>query len=434
MRSNKYSLHFTYIVVSIFFILLTGCDQGQQKTTVTKPNLKEIAYEAYIYAYPMMEQVKTLNGMFEFMGMKPNVVSMNPAFPMDNVGMPIVAPNLTSMTGGIYVDISAGPVTLEIPEVKDRYIVYQFIDVFTHNFYYLGTLGNNGDAGRFTIYNKNQQKPDGKTSTPVLVEGDHAIVVNRIDIKDRVKMERVRDIQKAIKVVSAPAQTRDYPKYDKVKALSPAFVEYINELLTEVPESEKTLFARFAAIGIMNKVDLSDDDLKDIQEGIDSAIVAIQAETKNLEIGNGYIGATEVFGTREFLKGNYLGRAAAAHFGLWGNSKEEANYFLLHTEGEGEIRFQKNELPPLTDIGFWSITVHDENVLVHKNKYDSYVLTMDKMKYAEDGSLTISISSKPQEGNWLFTPGGKMVVVIRAYQADTMEIGSYVPPAFIKTK
>ena len=413
--------------------LLAGCTDEQQKTKET-PKLKEVAYEAFIYAYPMMEQVKTLNGMFEFMGMKPNVVAMNPKFPMDNVGMPIVAPNLTSMTGGLYIDISAGPVTLEIPEVKDRYLVYQCIDVFTHNFYYLGTRGNNGEAGRFTFYNKNQQKPDGNTGTQVLMEGDHAIVVTRIDIKDRAELDRAHEIQKAIKVVSAPSQTKDYPKYDKEKAFSPTFVEYVNELLTEVPESEKTLFARFAAIGIMNKVELSDNDLKEIQEGIDSAFTAIQTESKNLEIGNGYVGATEVFGTREFLNGNYLSRAAGAHFGLWGNSKEEANYFMLKTQGEGQLRFQKNELPPLTDIGFWSVTVHDENVLIEKNEYDSYVLTMDKMKFAEDGSLTITISSKPEEGNWIYSPGGKMVVLIRAYQADPKKIGDYVPPAFIKTK
>ena len=401
---------------------------------VATPNLKEVAYEAFIYAYPMMEQVKTVNGMFEFMGLKPNVVAMNPKFPMDNLGQPIVAPNLTSMTGGVNIDISAGPVTLEIPEVKDRYIVYQFVDVFTHNFYYLGTRGNKGAAGRFTFYNKNQQKPDGNTGTPVLMEGDHAMLVIRIDIKNRTEVDRVHEIQQAIKVVSAPSQTRTYPKYDKEKAFSPAFVDYVNELLTEVPESEKALFARFAAIGIMNKVELSDNDRKEIQEGIDSAFAAIQAASEKLEIGNGYAGATEIFGTREFLNGNYLGRAAGAYFGLWGNSKEEANYFMLFTEGEGQIRFKKNELPPLTDIGFWSVTVHDENVLVKKNEYDSYVLTMDQMKFAEDGSLTITISSKPHVENWLFTPGGKMVVLIRAYQADPKKIGDYVPPAFIKTE
>ena len=52
--------------------------------------------------------------------------------------------------------------------------------------------------------------------------------------------------------------------------------------------------------------------------------------------------------------------------------------------------------------------------------------------YAEDGSLTIAISSKPQEESWLFTPGGKMVVLIRAYQADPEKIGSYIPPAFTR--
>jgi hypothetical protein len=126
--------------------------------------------------------------------------------------------------------------------------------------------------------------------------------------------------------------------------------------------------------------------------------------------------------------------AIAAHFGLWGNSKEEANYFMLFTEGEGQIRFEANELPPLTDIGFWSVTVHDENILVKKNEYDSYVLTMDQMKFEDDGSLIITISSTPQQGNWLFTPGGKMAVLIRAYQADPDKIGSYVPPAFTRAE
>ena len=433
MSSRKILNSYTNMLVVTLIALLAGCSDKPQDAK-EQPNLKDVAYEAFIYAYPMMEQVKTINGMFEFMGMKPNVVAMNSSYPMDNVGQPIVAPNLTSMTGGLFIDISAGPVTLEIPEIKDRYNVYQFIDVFTHNFFYLGTRTNGGEEGRFTFYNKSQKKPDSSSGTPVLMEGDHAVLVNRIDIKDRSELDKVREIQQAIRVVSAPSQTRNYPEYDEAKAYSPAFVEYLNELLTEVPESEVTLFERFAAIGIMNKVELSDDDLQQIQQGIDSAFEDIQAESKNLEVGNGYVGATEIFGTREFLNANYLGRAAAAHFGLWGNSKEEANYFMLFTEGEGQIRFEANELPPLTDIGFWSITVHDENVLVKKNEYDSYVLTMDQMKFEDDGSLTITISSTPQEGNWLFTPGGKMAVLIRAYQADPNRIGSYVPPAFTQAE
>ena len=418
---------YSKLILLLILISLGNCQQRDSK----QKHLKDVAYEAFIYAYPMMEQVKTVNGMFEFMGMKPNVPSMNEKYPMENVGQPIVAPNLTSMTGGIFVDISGGPVTLEVPEVKDRYIVYQCVDVFTHNFYYIGTQGNGGEAGRFTFYNKNQEVPnDGSTS--VLMEGDHAIIVNRIDIKDRSEHERVRAIQDAIQVVKAPETSRNYPAYDKDKAFSPDFVEYLNELLTEVQETEVEMFDRFKTIGIMNKVELNEKQLKEVQAGIDSAYQVIIAESKNLEVGNGYFGATEVFGTREFLNGNYLGRAAGAHFGLWGNSKEEANYFMLKTEGEGSITFGADELPPLTEIGFWSVTIHDENVLVSKNEYGSYVLTMDQMKFEEDGSLILKISSEPEEGNWLYTPGEKMVILIRAYQADPDTIGDYVPPAFIK--
>ena len=414
----------------ILALLLSGC-KPNPKEAKDSVSMKDLAYDAFIYSYPLLEQVKTMNDMFEYNNMTPNTVIMVPNFPMDNVGMPIVAPNLTSMTGGIFLDISAGPVTLEIPEVKDRYLVYQCVDVFTHNFFYMGSRGNHGEAGSFTFYNHEQQLP-GNTTTPVLMEGDFAFVVVRIDIKDRSEVDRVIDIQNAIKITSAPSETREYPVYNKDKAFSPAFVEYINELLTEVPEEEKALFDQWAPLGMMSKEKPGEMELKEIQAGIDSAYIAIQEESKNLEIGNGYIAATEVFGTREFLNGNYLARASGAHFGLWGNSKEEANYFLLYTEGEGEIRFTQDELPPLSDIGFWSITVHDENVMVNKNEYDSYVLTMDKMKFEDDGSLVLKVSSQPEQGNWLYTPGGKMVLIIRAYQADSEKIGSYIPPAFTK--
>ncbi len=392
--------------------------------------LQDIAYDAFVYAYPLMEQVKTINGMFKFMGLTPNKPSMNTKLPMENVGMPIVAPNLTSMTGGLFIDISHGPVTLEIPEVKDRYIVYQCIDVFTHNFYYMGSRANRGEAGRFVFHNKHQQLLD-KDATPVLMEGDHAIIVIRIDIANEDEYERVRAIQDAIQIMDAPQEHRSYPTYDEKKAFSSDFVEYMNELLTEVPDTETALFERFAAIGMMSDVSLTAEQKAEVQAGIDAAYAAIKQETANLQVGNGYIGATTTFGTREYLNGNYMGRAAGANFGLWGNSKEEANYFMSFVEGEGDIIFAEEDLPPLSEIGFYSITAHDEKVLVHPNEFDSYVLTMDKMRFEEDGSLVVKFSSQPEDGNWLYTPGGKLAILFRVYQPDPDKIVDYVPPPFI---
>ena len=214
---------------------------------------------------------------------------------------------------------------------------------------------------------------------------------------------------------------------------APDFVEYLNELITEVPDAEVELFERFGRIGVLSDVTLTDDERKEVQAGIDAAYADIQAQSKTATaLGNGWVGGTTVFGTREFLNGDYMSRAIGAHFGLWGNSKEEANYFLGYFDGEGEIVFKKEDLPPLKDIGFWSITAHDGDFYVHANPYDSYVLTMDKMEFDEDGGITFKFSSEPEAGNWLYASGGGLGVLLRAYQADPSKIEGYVPPPFIR--
>jgi hypothetical protein len=293
----------------------------------------------------------------------------------------------------------------------------------------MGTRAANGKGGQYTFYTQEQVPPNNNT-IPVLVEGDHAIIVVRIDIADEEEHEKVLAIQNSIKVIDAAPEVATYPTYDEKKAYSPKFVEYLNQLLNKVPDGEEEIFKRFSKIGVFNEVSLNETELALVQSGIDSALIVIKKGASNLLIGNGYIGATEAFGTRVYLNGNYLNRAVGASFGLWGNSKEEANYFMSFVEGQGKIVFKKEDLPPLSDIGFWSITAHDENVLVQKNEYDSYVITMDKMKYEEDGSLIINFSSKPEGNNWLYTPEEKMVIAIRVYQPNTEKIGSYIPPAF----
>jgi len=64
------------------------------------------------------------------------------------------------------------------------------------------------------------------------------------------------------------------------------------------------------------------------------------------------------------------------------------------------------------------------------NEYDSYVLTMDRMEIADDGSLTITFSPTPQDENWLYTSSEDLVILLRAYAADPNEISNYIPRKF----
>ena len=54
----------------------------------------------------------------------------------------------------------------------------------------------------------------------------------------------------------------------------------------------------------------------------------------------------------------------------------------------------------------------------------SCLIPLDKFR-----GMTFKFSSRPEDGNWLYTPGPRYAV-LRAYQADPSRIGDYVPPAF----
>lgn len=354
-------------------------------------SLEAIAYDAFVYAFPMLEQVKTVNGMIQTMGLEFNQPGFNQSLPWENIGQPIVAPNLTSMTGGVLLDTSHGPVTLEVPEVTDRYIVFQCIDGFTHNFHYIGiTRADGGKAGRVTFHRPGQDV--NPNATLVMVETDHAVIVIHIDIADESELPRLREIMDGVNVVDAPAQTRPYPTYDPDQATSPDFVNIVNDILTQAPDVETDLFSNWASIGMLDDVDLTGDQRAEVQAGIDWALSDIAEQSKTAtSLGNGWIGATTLFGTREFLDGNHMNRAIGAYFGLWGNSNEEASYFITHVEGDSTLHFGPDDLPPLLDVGFWSLTIHDADMLVRPNEFDSYVITMRQI----ETTTTTSPSGSP---------------------------------------
>ncbi len=54
----------TFFFVTIAAVLLLfGCGCSGSTTKEQNDSLKDVAHDAFIYAYPMMEQVKTINCM-----------------------------------------------------------------------------------------------------------------------------------------------------------------------------------------------------------------------------------------------------------------------------------------------------------------------------------------------------------------------------------
>ena len=81
---------------------------------------------------------------------------------------------------------------------------------------------------------------------------------------------------------------------------------------------------------------------------------------------------------------------------------QEAIYFFAYRDGENQtlhgsqryiITFKKEELPPLREFGFWSLTMYNEVSLLVENALNRYIIRPDSpgLATAPDGSLTLYI-------------------------------------------
>ena len=161
------------------------------------------------------------------------------------------------------------------------------------------------------------------------------------------------------------------------------------------------------------------------------------------------------FGNREFFKGDWLLRAAAAQAGIFGNDSVEAVYPMTRADGAGgtldtgknnyTLTFPAGQFPPVN--AFWSVTMYDgKTQLLIKNPIDRYLINspmLPGMKTNVDGSLTIYIQKgnpgSEKESNWLPAPDGTVYLVMRLYWPKETPPsilppgeGTWKPPGIVK--
>lgn len=155
------------------------------------------------------------------------------------------------------------------------------------------------------------------------------------------------------------------------------------------------------------------------------------AEHKATELDTGKETSADAFGTREFLKNDYMARMSGAVLGIYGNSKQEAIYPLYMVDSTGQaldasshrytLRFAPGELPPVN--AFWSVTMYDLPAsLLYANKLNRYLINspmLPTLKRDADGGITLYIQNDSpgaeKESNWLPAPAGPLFTVMRLY-------------------
>ena len=437
-------------------------------TAVNPQEAQQIAEEAYIYAYPMLENYKMMFAMAIFRGSPAYEAPFNQFVNVAELHGPeytaIVRPNTDTFYSGVWLDLRAEPIVLQVPAVQaPRYYAFQLIDLYTHNFDYIGSRTTGFEAGAYLI-----AAPEWTGETPdritkiIRSESNIVMALARTQVFGSDDVDNVKAIQQQYKATplseylgtDAPPEPSavDFPIWNPEQVKSAGFTGYLNFLLDQVKPytTEAEILERFAKIGIgpgrtFEPGDVDPEIVEAIEAGVASASAKIEQKMSALgERKDGWMLITGAFGSREMMQGKYLTRAAAAAFGLWGNNLAEAFYPECSQDSDGEaldtskhnyvLRFQADQLPPVR--AFWSLSMYKlPEQLFIENPINRYVISSitEGLKYAEDGSLTVYLRHESpgadKETNWLPAPDGPFSLQARLYwpKLEALE-PLYAPP------
>jgi hypothetical protein len=438
------------------------------------------AVEAYIRFLPRFYSF----GFEKLMTQVPTPLT-RPAAPLNQVGyrrslvtpdlMFIVRPNNDTIYGAGYIDPSAEPILVRVPDAGKRFWSIQLADPWTNIAPGIGSRSGSKPGLYAIVGPKWKGKlPDGATEVR-LGEGHHQIVLRVGYSSFANQADTDADLKKAVEALHgfvvmplskyspgaipdrAP-NSEDAPQPPtSLRAITAGMAERrpltlmalireaVKDPSTPLDAGDRALLARFdkylsQALREFESSQSNQATAAAMTRGLHDARQLIDERvrtSKRVENGWVTIKAGE-WGNK------YLDRAAIADYAIYANRAASSMYPEIHVDQIGDplegsqrytLRFEKGQLPPVND--FWSITLYRGDTLtLAENPIKRYSIgdRTPGLKIADDGSLTIYIQKdspgKDKESNWLPSSAGEFNLMARFYgpQPAVLEGKYKLPP------
>ncbi len=356
------------LIFVLVLITLIGACSGDSPAPLTTEQVKTIAREAYLYGFPMIMNYKTMyvytvdTDSPEYTGPFNEIACEARLFTPEDKA--IVTPNSDTPYCMFWMDLRTEPLVLSVPGFeKERYYSFQLVDLYTHNFAYVGNLTTGSGAGHFLLAGPDWdgKKPEG-ISEVIRSETNFIFNITRTQLFGPDDLEQVKDImdQYQLEPLSAflgedsPAAPAlpDFPEWVEGSQFDERFFAYLDfmmDLRGQAGPGEDALWRDLARLeigpGKTFRLDgLPAEQVEALQAGLREGFAEIEAFVAKQ--ASDPLTSTRIFGTREFLQKsaqtNYsldkpdLLRSVAAHMGLYGNSASEASYPTYLTDADGE--------------------------------------------------------------------------------------------------
>jgi len=259
------------IALALPLIVLAASGETRGDDKPTPAEVRSIARDAYVFGFPLVEQYKTMHafsidkGNPQYKGPWNTILNFARVFTPDDTAF--VTPNSDTPYSFAGLDLRAEPVVITVPKMeKDRYFVFQLMDLYTFNFDYIGSRTTGNDGGTFLIAGPGWKGETPKGVTKVIRSETQLVsVVGRTQLFKPADLENVKKIQAGYKIQPlstflgtaappAPAPV-EWPKplAGAEARTSPEFFNRLGFLLqfADPPHpSEVKLRERFASIGI----------------------------------------------------------------------------------------------------------------------------------------------------------------------------------------
>ena len=406
---------------------------------------RALARDAYVWGYPTVDMYAILRGQAldrtsgEFKALL-NAVghARKVATPDDHV---VIAPNVDTPYSYAWLDLRAEPVVVTVPAFeRERYLSLMLVDLYTWILGYVTPRTNGTVGGDFLV-----APPGWEGEVPAGIGGvfrsttQLALGMFRTQLLGPEDLGRVHALQDRMSVKTLSAYLgRKAPEPAPLPPLVPALnlrehptdpsffdvLDWMLEFMPVLPE-EAGMRRAFQTIGVVPGHRFEPDEAvrEAVVAGMGQGLQDMAGRLKTVR------SSAELFGSRDFLKDDYLTRAAAALAGILGNSAEEFLGVGWQADADGkpfdghqryQIRFAPGLLPSVD--AFWSITVYTQARLLYENPLRRYVINspmVPSLQRDPDGGITIYVqhdSPGPAlESNWLPAPDAPFVLTLRTY-------------------
>ena len=434
---------------------------------MSSDDLTSLAADAYVYGFPLVFDLREVS-RFTRAGL-----GSLPAQPFNSfshaaalAGPPdqFVSVNNDTIYSIAQIDLSGGPLRLDVPDTAGRYYVLQFVDAWTNNFAYVGRRASGTAAGHYLLMPPGGKADPADEVTVIEFPTMVGSIVGRWACDGPDDLAAVSELQAA--TVLRPDGQRTAAAGIPAPVAVPAELAFYEQLRTWMQafppsDSDRAYQQRFAPLGLLDRTTPYAECPPELaaalsagatagKQNLESSITGGQLPVQNgwrltyhmFDYNIDHLGPGTIDDSQWIVSdrpASYLIRALAARAGLWGNHGYEAAYPLTYVDADGDqldgrIAYTITFSPQPPVDAFWSLTMYNlPDFYLVDNPISRYSIgdrTQD-LRFDSDGGLTILIQhQQPADtSNWLPAPAAPFRPILRLYQPQPAVFdGTYQPP------